>query len=321
KNLIQYTRDSALVSKNSQAQIPLALLPSGTQARGWWILLALGNDLGILRVVLLIRSAAARAAQPDSEGKIMQDKTRGMRRRAFLKSGLLTAAGTAALGTGLVPAAEPAAEPAAKGGARVNGLPARPFGKTGLTLPVFGMGGSAMVLLSKFAGYGVELLPLEKRVAMVRYAYDQGVRYFDTARIYGESESVMGQGLKGLRDKVFLATKVHATDPDKVKQSLEESLKELGMSSVDLVLIHSPAIERVGFDGAMKLHAELVKLRDQKLFRYIGLTTHVAFETVYKMICTGGFDQVLLAYGYFRKGLDTLHSHRNLEWRDLCLAK
>ena len=93
------------------------------------------------------------------------------------------------------------------------------------------------------------------------------------------------------------------------------------MSRVDLVQVHSPAIEAVGFDGAMKIHAELVKLRDENMLHFIGLTTHVAFETVHKMIATGGFDQVLLAYGYFRKGMDTLLSHRNLEFRELCLAK
>ena len=71
----------------------------------------------------------------------------------------------------------------------------------------------------------------------------------------------------------------------------------------------------------MKLHAELVKLRDEKMLRFIGLTTHVAFEDVLKMISTGGFDQVLLAYGYFRKGMDTILSNRNLEYRDMCLAK
>ena len=43
--------------------------------------------------------------------------------------------------------------------------------------------------------YGVKLIPLSERVAMVRHAYDQGVRYFDTARVYGESESiVLGAG-------------------------------------------------------------------------------------------------------------------------------
>lgn len=235
-------------------------------------------------------------------------------RRQFLKTGLLTA-GTAALAPGLTGAAGGDDRKSPGSG----DLPTRPFGKTGHTLPVLGMGGSAMVGFWASA-YGVKLAGIEERAAMVRHAFDQGIRYFDTARVYGESESIMGKGLKGVRDQVFLTTKVAVFEPGQVRASLEQSLKQLGTDRVDLAQVHSPAIEKVGFDGAMKLHAELLKLRDEKLLRFIGLTTHVAFETVYKMICTGGFDQVLLAYGYFNKGMDTLLSHRNLEWRELCLA-
>jgi aryl-alcohol dehydrogenase-like predicted oxidoreductase len=244
----------------------------------------------------------------------MSERAVDQNRRHFLRAGLL-AAGTAALGPALGSTAAPDDTKAAAGA-----IPVRPFGKTGRQLPILGMGGSAMVA-RWVASYGVPLLGTDERVSMVRRAYDQGLRYFDTARVYDESEAIMGKGLKGVRDQVFLATKVAVADPGQVRKSLEESLRQLDTDRVDLVQIHSPAIERVGFEGAMKLHAELVKLRDQKLCRYLGLTTHVAFETVYKMICTGGFDQVLLAYGYFNKGMDTLLSHRNLEWRELCLAK
>ncbi len=59
--------------------------------------------------------------------------------------------------------------------------------------------------------------------------------------------------------------------------------------------------------------------RDEKLLRFIGLTTHVAFETVHRMIETDGFDQVLLAYGYMRRGMDTILSNANVEHRNLCL--
>jgi predicted aldo/keto reductase-like oxidoreductase len=76
----------------------------------------------------------------------------------------------------------------------------------------------------------------------------------------------------------------------------------------------------VGFDGAMKIHAELMKLRDEKMLRFIGLTTHVAFETVHRMIKTDAFDQVLLAYGYVRKGMDTMLSNKKVEMRELCLS-
>ncbi len=245
----------------------------------------------------------------------MGKKDSGLKRREFLTSGIV-AAGSAALGARSARAEEPAKAASQTKAA----IPTRKFGKTGVVLPILGMGGSAMV--QRFiADYGLKLIGEEERVAMVRHAYDSGIRYFDTARVYGESESIMGRGLKGVRDQVFIATKVAEMDPGRVRQSLETSLKQLGVERVELVQIHSPAIERVGFAGGMKLHAELLKLRDEKMLRYIGVTTHVAFETVYQMIATGGFDQVLLAYGYFRKGMDTLLSHRNLEFRELCLAK
>ncbi len=249
----------------------------------------------------------------------MSHSSPDVERRSFLKSGLL-AAGATALGGGLAldnAVAEEVklapAEPSA------GEIPQRPFGRTGRTLPILGMGGSAMVRLF-IKAYGVDLIPEDERVAMVRHAFDSGIRYFDTARVYGESESIVGRGLKGVRDQCYVATKSHVPDAGQVRKSVETSLKQLGMDYVDCVQIHSPAIERGGFEGGMKIHAELVKLRDEGLLKFIGVTTHIVFEDVLKMIETGGFDQVLLAYGYFRRGMDTVLSHRNVEFRDRCVA-
>jgi len=254
----------------------------------------------------------------------MRGPDNGFERRDFLKTGILAAAGSAVAAAGgavVGPSIVAAAAPAEKTIAPSTGkIPTRKFGKTGHTLPILGMGGSAMVRLFASA-YGVDLLPVDERVAMVRRAYDNGIRYFDTARVYAESESIMGRGLKGVRENVYLATKCHVTEPDQVRKCVETSLAQLDTDYVDCVQIHSPAIERVGFAGGMKIHAELVKLRDEKMLRFIGLTTHVAFEDVLKMIETGGFDQVLLAYGYFRRGMDTILSNPKVEYRDMCLAK
>jgi aryl-alcohol dehydrogenase-like predicted oxidoreductase len=246
-----------------------------------------------------------------------EDKS--VKRRTILKTGLVAAAGTAALGALGTEQAIAGVNP--HGSTRVTGeIPARKFGNTGVTLPILGMGGSAMVDVWA-PGYGVKLDSIEKRVEMVRYAFDRGVRYFDTARVYSESESIFGRGLKGVRDQAFIASKVAVTKPEQVRPSVEKSLQELDTDHIDLMQIHSPAIEAVGVQGAMKLHAELLKLRDEGMIQFIGLTTHVAFESVHEMISTGGFDQVLLAYGYFRKGMDTLLSNRNIEYRGQCLAK
>jgi predicted aldo/keto reductase-like oxidoreductase len=199
-------------------------------------------------------------------------------------------------------------------------LPMRKFGKNGPELPLLGMGGSAMVDQFKIA-YGVDLPTVEQRVSMVREAFDQGIRFFDTARAYVESESIMGMALKEVRDEAFIATKVIVHDPAEVRSSIETSLDELDTDYIDLIQIHGPAIEEIGVKVSMQIHEELVKLKAENICRMIGVTTHVGFREVYEMISTGGFDHVMLAYGYFNKGMDTMLSAGNLEFRELCLSK
>jgi predicted aldo/keto reductase-like oxidoreductase len=131
----------------------------------------------------------------------------------------------------------------------------------------------------------------------------------------------MGMALKEVRDEAFIATKVIVHDPAEVRSSVETSLAQLDTDYIDLIQIHGPAIEVVGVEVAMQIHSELVKLREQKICRMIGITTHVAFREVYEMISSGGFDHVMLAYGYFNKGMDTMLSSGNMEFRELCLSK
>ncbi len=234
-------------------------------------------------------------------------------RRDFLKAGLATGVGLAAMGADL------AVDVDASSARRP--IATRPFGRTGRVLPILGIGSSPLV--ARWArGYGARPRSVEERAALVRHAYDCGVRYFDTARSYYEAEEVMGHGLKGVAQDCVIASKVTVLKPENVRRSVETSLATLGVDRIEVMQIHSSgAIERLGFEGAMKVHAELVKLRGEGVCRYIGLTTHVAFETAYKMIATGGFDQALLAYCYFPKGMDTLLSERNLQFREMCLEK
>jgi predicted aldo/keto reductase-like oxidoreductase len=246
----------------------------------------------------------------------MREERKRLNRREFVKKGLQVAAGAAALSSGIARANSPKDKKIAVTGS----IPTREFGKTGHTLPILGFGGCGIVKRWGAFGYNAPVLPEEERVAMVRYGYDQGIRYFDTARGYYESEEIMGKGLKGVRDDVYLASKIWALKPQDVRKSVETSLETLQTDYVDAMQIHSPLIERLGFEDSMKLHAEMLKLRDEGLFRFIGLTTHVAFEPVHKMISTGGFDQVMLAYGYC-KGFHQMLSEKNIEWREKCIAE
>jgi len=75
-----------------------------------------------------------------------------------------------------------------------------------------------------------------ERIATVRRAFDRGVRFFDTASTYGDSEAVIGQALAEHRDEVLLATKV-GPQAD-VRASVDASLRRLGTDRVDLLQLH-----------------------------------------------------------------------------------
>jgi predicted aldo/keto reductase-like oxidoreductase len=195
-------------------------------------------------------------------------------------------------------------------------MPTRAFGKAGVKLPILGYGGAA---LPKVWG---NPLSIEDRVKLVRYAYDRGVRYFDTAGHYLESQSILGEALKGIRDKVYLVTKVETTEPGKVRGTVEQALKELQTDHLDAILIHgTPGLEQMSVEQAMKIHGELVKLRDERVVRFIGFSAHSYFDKALALISSGGFDQCMLSYGYLPRGYDQVHSARMVEWRNACVAK
>jgi predicted aldo/keto reductase-like oxidoreductase len=239
----------------------------------------------------------------------------GLDRRDFLKTGLGVTAGAMALGRGRSLGQvldETSIAPS-------EGIPTRVLGKTGVELPRLGYGGVALVTQWRF---NVPQYSEEQRVELVRYAYERGIRYFDTAGNYFESEELMGRGLEGIRHGVFLNTKVETTDPTKVRQAVERSLVKLRTDYFDSIQIHgTPGIEQMTVERAMQIHGELVKLRDEGVVRFIGLTGHGYFDKLYTMISSGGFDTVLLAAGYFRAGMVKLLSNEMLEYREMCLNK
>ncbi|MBL7189763.1 MAG: aldo/keto reductase [Phycisphaerae bacterium] len=163
---------------------------------------------------------------------------RNVDRRDFLKTGVSVVVGSVAAGSGAVAAGEPSTDP--------KQIPTRQLGKTGRMLPILGYGGAG---LPKKWG---NPLSTEDRVKLVRTVYDRGVRYFDTAGNYMESQSILGEGLKGIRDKVYLVTKVETTVPAEVRSAVEKSLEELQTDYLDAILIHgTPGLEQMTVDRAM----------------------------------------------------------------------
>src|SRR5947209_10911309 len=114
-------------------------------------------------------------------------------RRDFLQTAGLVGA-TLSLPASLLGAEPPAQLPLSNAGP--DRIPRKPFGRTGETVSVIGIG-----------GYSLGDAPsLQEAVAIVREAIDAGVTFFDNAWEYhdGRSEEWMGRALEGRRDKVFL---------------------------------------------------------------------------------------------------------------------
>lgn len=149
-------------------------------------------------------------------------------------------------------------------------LPSRVLGRTGARVSILAFGAG-----SRFLKYQEEDAALEA----LRKALDLGITYIDTADDYGKghlSEQRVGMVLKGRREGIFLATKVSPRGGDDAVRSFEESLKALQVSQVDLLHIHAlttpedlAAIEAKG--GVLE---RLMKFRDQKMARFIGITSH-----------------------------------------------
>lgn len=106
----------------------------------------------------------------------------------------------------------------------------------------------------------------------VAHALDLGYRHIDTAQMYGNEEEV-GRGLRDSgvdRDEVFLTTKVWRSNvaPADMRRSTEESLRDLGLDRVDLLLIHWP-VERVPLEEQLDT---LVELQREGKARHVGVS-------------------------------------------------
>jgi predicted aldo/keto reductase-like oxidoreductase len=236
---------------------------------------------------------------------------RPLARREFLKRTAQTLA-TVAIGECMMPADSWAVTTVPSAVA----IPMRALGKTGLKLPLLGYGGAALPKAWR------NPLSHEDRVALVRYAYDRGIRYFDTAGNYMESQAILGEALKDQRRDVCLVTKVETTKPEEVRKAVEKSLKELQTDYLDILLIHgTPGLEQMSVAQAMKIHAELVKLRGEKITRFMGFSAHGYFDKALALINSGGFDTCMLSYGYMPRGSSQVWSARMTQLRDDCLAR
>ncbi|MFC0435585.1 aldo/keto reductase [Kutzneria buriramensis] len=156
----------------------------------------------------------------------------------------------------------------------------RVLGRTGLRVSPLCLGGMMFGLWG-----GTEY---EESAAMINRALDAGVNFIDTADVYsqGGSEEIIGRALKGRRDDVVLATKVHNPMGEDVNQrgnsrrwvvrEVENSLRRLDTDWIDLYQIHRPDPD-TDIEETLSALTDLVRAGK---IRYLGSSTYPASRIV-----------------------------------------
>ncbi|MBE7070538.1 MAG: aldo/keto reductase [Ruminococcaceae bacterium] len=134
------------------------------------------------------------------------------------------------------------------------------LGTTGISVPQ-----------NAFGALPIQRVSNDEAVKLLRKAYDGGMRFFDTARAYSDSEEKVGLAFDGMRDKVFISTKTGATTKEKFWEDLETSLRLLKTDYIDIYQLHCAVKCYVEGD---ELYECMKEAKKQGKIRHIGITAH-----------------------------------------------
>ena len=133
-----------------------------------------------------------------------------------------------------------------------------------------------------FGALPIQRISDEAGVTLLRKAYENGMTFFDTARMYSDSEHKVGLAFEGMREKVIIATKTGAQNAEGFWKDLETSLTNLKTDYIDIYQFHNPAFcPKPGDESG--LYDAALQAKEQGKIRHIGITNHrlaVAHEAI-----------------------------------------
>lgn len=159
------------------------------------------------------------------------------------------------------------------------------LGKTGIT-----------VERNAFGCLPIQRVSKQEAVALLRRAYEGGMRFFDTARSYSDSEEKVGEAFAGMRDKVVIATKSHAKTGEELRAHLAQSLANLQTDYIDLYQFHQATTCIRPGDGT-GLYEAALEAKEQGKIRHIGITTH-RFQVALDAIDSGLYETLQFPFCY-----------------------
>ena len=156
------------------------------------------------------------------------------------------------------------------------------LGRTSITVPQNAFGALPIQRVSK-----------EAAVALLRRAYEGGMRFFDTARAYSDSEEKLGAAFSGCRDNLFIATKTAAQNAEGFWKDLHTSLRTLKTDYIDVYQLHNPSFCPKPGDGS-GLYEAMLEAKKQGLTEEADAYAQLLSREEY-------LNQVVASGAFFRK--------------------
>lgn len=152
----------------------------------------------------------------------------------------------------------------------------------------------------------------EVAVHLLKKAYDGGMRFFDTARAYSDSEIKVGKAFEGIRDKVFIATKTMAKTPEEFWEQLNTSLENLKTDYIDIYQFH--CVDKCySPDDGTGMYECMLEAKKQGKIKHIGITAH-KLEVAFDCVNSGLYETMQYPFSY-------LAAPREIELVNLCKEK
>lgn len=135
--------------------------------------------------------------------------------------------------------------------------------------------GSTGITVNKngFGALPIQRVSMEEAIRLLHRAFDGGIRFYDTARLYTDSEEKLGQAFPDRRSRIFLASKTGAVTAEGFWKDLETTLKNLKTDYLDIYQFHNPAFcPKPGDENG--LYDAALEARKKGMILHIGITNH-----------------------------------------------
>ena len=153
-----------------------------------------------------------------------------------------------------------------------------------------------LVTKNGFGALPIQRRDMEDAKKILRKAYDGGINYFDTARVYSDSEEKIGEALSSVRENIIISTKTMSTSVEGFWRDLETSLSLMKTDYIDIYQFHNPSFCPKPGDGT-GLYEAMLEAKEKGLIRFIGFTNH-RLKVAEEAVLSGLYDTLQFPFSY-----------------------